>query len=178
MDALKKVDPNVFCKLYLKSESVCDVIVSNTVEIFYSYIMNARSKHLINMLDDIRTMLMKMIVTKRKAAMKWNGVLFSKVQALVDKERKVAAKCTVMPFSANVFQVSHYLDTLEVDLEMKCCTYRKWDLKGIPCCYVVAAIFYLHKDVESYVDQLHQGCLLFTYSGSISPITRESHWPP
>jgi SWIM zinc finger len=178
VDAFKKADPNVFCRAYLKRTSMCDVIVSNMVETFNNYIMSARSQHLINMLEEIRTMLMKRLVVKREAATKWTGVLCPKVQAIIDKEKDEAIKCGVHPSSSTVFQVSYYLDTVEVDLERRSCTCRKWDLRGIPCCHAIAAIFYVRKEVETFVDKCYsRDAYLVAYAGCIPPITGERHWP-
>ena len=88
MDAFKKADPNVFCRAYVKRDSMCDVIVSNMVETFNNYIMNARSKHLINMLEEIRSLMMKRLVTKKEQAAKWDGILCPKVQEMLDKEKE------------------------------------------------------------------------------------------
>ena len=48
----KKYDVNVFCKSKFKSDTKCDVIVSNMVKTFNNYVMRARSKHFIDMLGD------------------------------------------------------------------------------------------------------------------------------
>ena len=74
VDAFKKANPNVFSRAYVKKESMCDVIVSNMVETFNNYIINARSKHLINILEEIKTLMMKRLVTKKEQVAKWNGV--------------------------------------------------------------------------------------------------------
>ena len=136
-----------FCRTYVKRDSMCHVIVSNMVETFNNYIMNARSKHLINMLEEIRSLIMKRLVIKKEQAAKWDGILCSKVQEMLDKEKEKATKYSVMPASTTRFQVSCHFDILEVDIEKRECTCGKWKLKGIPCCHVVAALFYLHKEV-------------------------------
>ena len=97
---------------------------------------------------------------------------------MLDKEKEEATKCSVIPASATRFQVACYYNTLEADTEKKECTCGKWNLKGIPCCHSMAALFYLHKDVESYVDKSYTiESYLVAYSGSISPLAGESHWP-
>ena len=128
---------------------MCDVIVSNMVETFNNYIMNARLKHIINMLKEISSLMMKRHLTKKEQAAKRDGILCPKVQEMLDKEKEEAPKCSVMPASTTRFQVSSHFDTLEVDIEKRECTYGKWKLKGIPCCQAVATLFYLHKEVES-----------------------------
>ena len=63
-------------------------------------------------------------------------------------------------------------------LKKKEYTCGKWNLKGIPCCHAVVALFYLHKDIESYVDKGYTvKSYLVAYSGSISPLAGERYWP-
>ncbi|XP_057520711.1 uncharacterized protein LOC130800983 [Amaranthus tricolor] len=57
------------------------------VETFNNYIMRTRSKHLIDMLKEIRTILIKRLVTKREEANKWAGLLCPKIQKLLEKEK-------------------------------------------------------------------------------------------
>lgn len=161
VESFKKYDPQVFCRAYVKTNTKCEVILSNLVETFNNYIMQARSKHVIDMLEDIRTMLMKRLAVKKdEATTKWSGILCPKVQAILDKEKEEASNCTVMPSTTTLFQVSHLMDVLEVDINKKTCTCRKWNLRGIPCCHGVAAICYLHKDVESFVDECYSKRLI------------------
>ena len=57
-------------------------------ETFNNYIIRARSKHLIDMLEEIRTILMKRIVTKREEAQKCYGLICPKVLDLLEKEKE------------------------------------------------------------------------------------------
>ena len=125
-EAFNLANPRLFCRAFVKVDTKCDVILSNMAETFNNYIMHARSKHLIDMLDDIRTMLMKRIATKREeCASKWSGLLCPKVQVILDKEKEEASNCTVLPSTATVFQVAHHIDVLEVDIERRTCTCKK-----------------------------------------------------
>ena len=179
VDAFKKCGPQLFCRSFVKLEGKCDVILSNMAETFNNYIMNARSRHLIDMLEEIRSMLMKRRANKKEEALgKWTGLLCPKIQKMLDGEKEEAAKCTVIPSTSTRFQVSHYMDVLEVDIEKKTCTCRKWDLRGIPCCHGVASIYYLRKEVETYVDKCYtKDAYLRAYEGNINPCIGERHWP-
>ena len=177
-DEFRKADPNVFCRPYLKNLTKCDTIVSNMVETFNNYIMRARSKHLIDMLDDIRTMLIKRLVTKKEDAQKWVGSICPKILALLEKEKEEATKCTVMPATTSLFQVAYYFDTLEVDLDKRSYTCGKWDLKGIPCRHAIATILYKRFDVSAFVDRCYtKEAYLEAYSGSIPPLAGDRYWP-
>ncbi|XP_057531451.1 uncharacterized protein LOC130809698 [Amaranthus tricolor] len=70
------------------------------------------------------------------------------------------------------------MDVLEVDIENRTCTCRKWVLRGIPCCYGVASIFHLHKEVASYFDQCYtKEAYLRAYKGNINTCIGERDWP-
>ena len=66
VDAFKKCGPYLFCRSFVKLEGKCDVILTNMVETFNNYIMNARSHHLIYMLEEIRAMLMKRMANNKR----------------------------------------------------------------------------------------------------------------
>ena len=48
-------NPKVLCMEFMKTHTKADVIMSNLAKTFNGYIINARTKHLIYMLEDIRT---------------------------------------------------------------------------------------------------------------------------
>ncbi|XP_021750658.1 uncharacterized protein LOC110716347 [Chenopodium quinoa] len=174
----KSYNPNVFCRAFLKTDVKADAITSNMAETFNGYIINARAKHLLYMLEDIRAALMRRLVIKRQEMEKWKSVLCPRIQKKLESEKEEAANCEVIPSSQSVFQVSHILDTMSVDLEKRTCTCRKWDMCGIPCCHAVAAIFFCHKKAEDYVDECYKKEMyLKAYENSIPPIEGERHWP-
>lgn len=74
-ESFKKMDAHLFCKAFVKIESKYDVILSNMVEIINKYIMQERFKHLIDLLADIRALLIKRIDLKKEDALKtWKGL--------------------------------------------------------------------------------------------------------
>ena len=80
-------------------------------DIFNNYIMNARLNHLIDVLEEIRSMLMKRKANKKEETLiKWKALLCPKVQKLLDSEKQEATKCTVIPSTPTHFQVAHYMD--------------------------------------------------------------------
>ena len=67
--------------------------------------MQARSKHLIDMLEDIRTLFMKKIALEKEEALKkCKSLLCPRVQALIEKEiEKKSKKIAVMPSTSILF---------------------------------------------------------------------------
>ena len=51
VDALLSYNPSLFCSAFIKTITTNDVIVNNMAETFNAYIINARAKHIIYMLE-------------------------------------------------------------------------------------------------------------------------------
>ncbi|CAH9096762.1 unnamed protein product [Cuscuta europaea] len=136
--AFKAYNPKCFWRTYIRTTTKCDVIVSNMTETFNGYIINARAKHIIFMLQDIRGALMQTMVVKRQGMENNGSLLCPRIQARLEKSKDEAANCTFLPSSEVLFQVCHRLGTLTVNFEAKSCTCRKWDPSRVSCCHVVA----------------------------------------
>ena len=96
-------NPKVLCRAFLKTNIKVVVIVNNLVETFNGYIINARTKHLIYMLEDIRTSLMQRLVMKRQGMEKTTSVLCPRIKAKLEKEKEEAANCFPMPSNTLIF---------------------------------------------------------------------------
>ncbi|XP_074297031.1 uncharacterized protein LOC141627704 [Silene latifolia] len=167
LDAIREVDhkaaetfiacrPHLFCRAFIQTHTKNDVIVNNMAETFNSYIIEARSKHIIYMLEKIRTALMQRLLEKKQEMESGTHVVCPNVQALLEVEKDKAAECRVAVSTPTVFQVAHGIDVLTVDLEARSCTCRKWDLTGISCFHAVAAIFDISALAEDYVHEMYK----------------------
>ena len=96
-------NPKVLCTAFLKTDTNVDVIVNNLDETFNGYIINARTKHLIYMLEDIITILMQRLVMKRQEMEKTTPVLCPRIQTKLDIKRR---GCQLLP---NAFQQLYFL---------------------------------------------------------------------
>ncbi|CAH9146031.1 unnamed protein product [Cuscuta epithymum] len=176
--AFKGYNPSCFCRAFMKTSFKCDAITNNMAETFNGYIINARTKHLIYMLEDIRAALMQRLVIKRQEMENAGSSICPRIEAKLEMEKAKAAYCDVLPSTLVTFQVNMNLDSLNVDLAARTCTCRRWDMSGIPCCHAIACIFFLHHEPEDYVESCYKReVYLRAYAGSIPPIEGERHWP-
>ncbi|KAL2929049.1 Polycystic kidney disease protein 1-like 3 [Bienertia sinuspersici] len=112
----------------------------------------------------------------RQEMEKSTALICPRVQAKLEKEKEEATKCTVLPSTSKVFETNHFLDSLTVDLDLKSCTCRKWDMCGFPCCHAIAAIFFCHMQPEDFGDEcFRRDVFLRAYAGSIPACERERH---
>ncbi|XP_021747734.1 uncharacterized protein LOC110713593 [Chenopodium quinoa] len=149
--AFQKYNPHLFCRAFLSTDVNTDAITRNIAETFNGFIINARTKHLLFMLEEIRSQLMQRMVKKRQDMEKTTTYLCPRIQSKLDKEKNKAAYCEVLPSSDTLSNVSYNLDQVVVNLEAKTCTCRKWDMLGIPCCHAVACVFFANKEAEQFV---------------------------
>ncbi|KAL2892664.1 Gag-Pol polyprotein [Bienertia sinuspersici] len=118
-NAFKAYNPEVFCRSHMQVNVKADVVTNNMAETFNGYIIHARTKHLIYMLEDIRTSLMQRLVVKRREVEKWKSNISPRILVKLEKEKTEAAMCEVLPSTETLFQVNYFLDSLNVDLEAR-----------------------------------------------------------
>ncbi|XP_074284446.1 uncharacterized protein LOC141609169 [Silene latifolia] len=130
------------------------------------------------MLEDIRTMLMKRLMTKKKEMEEEGSPICPNIQKKLEKEKEKAALCEALPSSPTMYQVKDGIDEVKVNLVEKTCTCRKWDVTGVPCYHAVAAIFDQHLVAEDFVHEMYRkDTYLRAYNYSIGPCPGERHWP-
>jgi hypothetical protein len=97
----------------------------------------------------------------------------TKLEKLKMKSRSFSA----MPSGRFKYEVDNSYERNVVDLTKKECSYRIWDLTGIPCKHGVAAIY---KNLEHPEDYLHDCNLketyLDVYSEIIHPMPGQDEW--
>lgn len=150
--AFTSYNPHKFCRAFFDTRMKTNAITNNMAETFNGYIINARTKHILYMLEDIRAAVMQRIVMKRREIAKSSCVLCPRIQAMLEEEKAKAAVCEVVPSTETLFNVNYYLDQLVVDLETRVCTCRRWQLTGIPCRHAIACIYFQNKEAEHFVD--------------------------
>ncbi|KAL2922890.1 BTB/POZ domain-containing protein NPY1 [Bienertia sinuspersici] len=134
--AFLSYNPKCFYRAYFTSNVKSDVITNNMAETFNGYIINARTKHIISMMEEVRALLIQRVVTKRQDMKRSKHVICPRVQATLEKNKEIAAYCY-----------------LAVDVQARSCTCRRWNLTGVSCAHGVACIFFCHQNAEDYVDE-------------------------
>ncbi|MBA0678699.1 hypothetical protein Goari_020024, partial [Gossypium aridum] len=90
--ALLDANETWFCKAYFNYNAKCDSTDNKLAEAFNASIVQARSKPIISMLNDIRLAFMERIVSKRKTILGWKGLCGLLIRAKLDKSIKESTK--------------------------------------------------------------------------------------
>lgn len=100
----KEHNPTLFCRAFLKTSIKCDVITSNLAKTFNNYVMSARVKHLIDMMEDIRGALMNRLYVKRQQMEKLILTICPRIAIKLEKEKSEAANYHTIPSSKDVLK--------------------------------------------------------------------------
>ena len=145
-------------------------MTSNAAESFNNWIKEARNLPITQMVDTIRTQLMRQMSARRDQANKWNELICPTFETRLMDSFNNSRSWQVSKANENVFEV-HSIPSVTVDVARRTCPCFKWQINGFSCDHVVIAIqksrYNLNDCVEHYFHvQTYRGA----YSGAIFPI--------
>ncbi|KAK9079880.1 hypothetical protein SSX86_001553 [Deinandra increscens subsp. villosa] len=139
---------------------------------------NPRSKHILHMLEDIRLAIMTRLRDKRTEMAAKQGDVCPRIMLKLEKEKNKSYKCEISISTEELYQVTYGRDDVEVDIQQRTCSCRKWDLTGIPCLHACAVFGFLKRPPENYVDQVYsRETYLKSYHYHIPPLPSQKFWP-
>ncbi|KAI5076993.1 hypothetical protein GOP47_0009058 [Adiantum capillus-veneris] len=156
---------------------------SNIAESLNAWLLEARDKPIISMLDIIRRQLTAWFYARGMEGKKACESLGDRAQfalvANVEKNlREVgnsARQYRILPSSDMVFEILTSTKTCVVDVCTRSCSCNKWQTFEIPCANASAAILLKRECVQWYVHKAYAlQAYCNTYSGVISPIVDAS----
>lgn len=173
-------NPSRFCKAFLTPVQCSDAILNNVCECFNSYILEARSKHVVDMLEEMRTTLMERLYRK-SVEMEIAGsssTVCPKVRKKIEAMIYESRNCTTIHAIGGKFEVSHFEDRFVVTPSTRQCGCRKWDLTGIPCLHACAVIHFLKQNVDDYVHEYFSlSKYKVAYGYGLPALNGEKLWP-
>ncbi|KAL7265392.1 hypothetical protein ACSBR1_003208 [Camellia fascicularis] len=143
---------------------------SNVAESFNSWMRETRHLPITNLVDIIRLQIMIMRPDRRLLSSKWNKVLCPRMDIVLEKVFMDGRTWNVSLLSDNVFEV-HCFPSVIVDLGLRTCSCRKWEINGYPCQDAVATIFRSGRNLNSFVELFfHSDMYREAYLFSIDPV--------
>ncbi|KAL4282369.1 hypothetical protein GQ457_03G013340 [Hibiscus cannabinus] len=140
-----------WAKAYFSARSTCDVVDNSMAKAFNAWILDARCKPIISLLEDIRIMVMSRLHVKRTWASKWRTNISPKALEILEHNVEQSTHCRLVWNGDGGFEVQHGKDQHIVDMKQLKCTCRAWELSGIPCCHAICAMYQENKRSEDYV---------------------------
>jgi hypothetical protein len=113
---LEKIDPHAWARAFFDTTPKCDLIMNNLCECFNSYIIQARDKPIITMLEMIRKKLMRRYQKKRQGIREYVGEWCPKILAKLEQCGKDAVECSSTYAGDGIYEVLCSYDTFVVSL--------------------------------------------------------------
>ncbi|WCJ30900.1 hypothetical protein M5689_012421 [Euphorbia peplus] len=167
-----------WCRTYFKTYSKCDVVDNNMSETFNGWILAARHKTIITMLEEIRVQVMKRIQQLRDFANSWEEDISPMAMKVLRDNTNIAMTCCNIEWNGDSgFQVVEGEYGHVVDLRKETCSCRAWELKGIPCAHAICAMHHRKIDPLQHVAHwYHKQTHIQAFSNFIQPVTNMKMW--
>ncbi|XP_010260239.1 PREDICTED: uncharacterized protein LOC104599412 isoform X2 [Nelumbo nucifera] len=155
-----------------------DDITNNWTESFNSWIGEARTMAVVEMLKDIRKRWMYQIFERYEIAEAHEAELMPNVQSIIDRRRREARSIRVFQSGQYEYQTSG-ADLVEnvIKMDAKTCTCRVWDICGIPYAHALAVLTYKKGRVEELCDKaFHKATNVRVYSHFVHALPGQKYW--
>jgi hypothetical protein len=119
------------------------------------------------------------IQENREKADKWQGTICPNIFKKLKINIVRSSKCYVLWNGEDGFEVQEKEDRrYTVHLEQKTCTYRYWQLSGLPCCHAISAIYKATRQLDEFIAP----CFSITeyrktYQHCLQPVQGPDNWP-
>ncbi|GKE54855.1 hypothetical protein Tco_1490011, partial [Tanacetum coccineum] len=172
MDKIKSANPNIHkyfmdknpktcSRALFEVDRGCEAIKNDFNECFNNVIVNVRHKPLLTMLEAIRVIVLERKNKMREISRRWNpGVL--------------ACNTCWWEF----FEVRSESEGFTVDEGKRTCSYRMWQLSGLPFVHATKVIFLINRVPESYVPAWFETDMYFVaHHNYVKPVLVMNFWP-
>ncbi|PNX76999.1 hypothetical protein L195_g032959, partial [Trifolium pratense] len=175
-------DPKLWCKHAFSFYAKCDVVMNRICEAFDATMLVATDKPIVTMCEWVRKYIMNRIASIKYELRlgSWNNRIMPMPMKRLNREIALSAgwlpiwsdddKCEVEKIGGG--------NSFVVDLANRTCSCNFWELVGIPCRHVVAAMTRRSQTPQDYVDYYYsRDAYEKCYSFSVTPINGEEMWP-
>jgi len=166
-DYLDKVDPSGWSRAWFNESPKYDLLVNNISECFNSYILKARDKPILTMLEMIRKKLMRRYQLKRDGISKLKGKLCPRIVKKLEAVGEAALDCLSCYFGDGMFEVEEGRRQYVVDIQNRKCGCRRWQMTGILCAHAHSATTFHGHHLEDYANPCYT---IETYKKAYAPL--------
>ena len=166
-----------FFRVYISEWPKCEMIDNNICECFNNYILHSNGKPIIDILEDIKIVVMQRIVEKRELFSDTIDELCPRIRKVLQDNKFNSRACTPTHAGEHRFEVTEFGNRFVVDLRATSCSGRYWNISSIPCSHAIACIHWIKDDHAIFVtDSLKKDAYQLAYTYGISPMNGKNLW--
>ena len=154
-----------------------EYVSNNLAEVFNNWIKDVKQLALVELLDNLREMIMILFEKRRVVAEALLGYILPSVIKELNLKSKGLHYLEARA-SPNIAEISGNGWRHTVNLEKKECSCRRWQICGKPCTHALWFIFSKKAKLEDYVAECFSVARFqAAYAGVLMPIRGRSQWP-
>lgn len=139
-DAITERNPRNCSRAFCQPTTQCIDVHNNISESFNNAIDPARYMPLIEMLETLRRRTMARIDIRKTKAENHTNRFTPKAIEFLEEEAKKIKLCRFFSSRDGKFDVLEGGVSHSVNLSLRTCVCRRWDMSGIPCCHALRVI--------------------------------------
>ncbi|WCJ18627.1 hypothetical protein M5689_000963 [Euphorbia peplus] len=175
---LTRYNKERWMRTYFPTTTKYDFVHNNIAETFNGWILDARHKMIITMLEEIRVKVVDMRRAMVEFAAKWITDISPMALSIFQGFSNRAMSCEIVWNGDDGFEVTECQYRYVVDLKLLTCSCRVWVLKGIPCAHAIATMHKVKMDPMQHVSHWYnKQTFLSCYSTCIQPVWNMHMWP-
>ncbi|XP_078176238.1 uncharacterized protein LOC144569652 [Carex rostrata] len=183
IEFIGKNHKHLWCRSRFSELTKCNYVNNNISESFNSWIKEYKGLHIIDLVDQIRQLIMVTFAKRRPIGNKFQGVIVPNVIQQLNAKSRNISKVKISRGGNNCAEVSG-MDSKgrprrhAVELDRQECTCREWQLTSKPCMHTIAFICTLRGAcIEDYVHEYFSiAKFRVAYEGVIRPMIDKSQW--
>jgi len=180
LEWLDENHPYVWSRSKFFEDCKVDYINNNISESFNSWVSKTKDFQIVEMHDKIRQMIVEKFLVRSKIGRNMSGVIIPAITNALNAKTKTIKDHDVLICGAGTAEVTVNKFRHAVNLELKTCSCRVWQVTGKPCSHALAFIAKLSREVQ--MDEfVHEyfSVVRFrkTYAGTFTPMTSKDQWP-
>ncbi|XP_070005952.1 uncharacterized protein [Nicotiana sylvestris] len=165
-----------WCKASLDTVCKNQSVDNNFTELFNSWILEVGQKPIIKMLEDIRLKVMYIMTKHEAEASTWSNEYGPNSLELYNEFMEIAQVCKVHSNGEGGYEDSEGSDKNCINLSIKKCTYKEWDLTGIPCPHAIRALHNKGDPLTEMHRRYSKEAFLLSYRHKLQPVRGEHFW--
>ncbi|KAF7813332.1 uncharacterized protein G2W53_034308 [Senna tora] len=178
---LNRLDPKVWSHHAFRILPKNWSLTSNMCEQFNAKITKYRAKPVLTMAEEIRCKVMRKITKEKEKMMRYHGPIVPKVQNKLEKMKRESRFWTPVwagDREGARYEVQCLPHKYDINLSTRSCSCNEWDLTGVPCVHVIAALGYNNLKPEDFVHPYYsKETFLRVYDSFIKPANGAAMWP-
>ncbi|OAY73477.1 hypothetical protein ACMD2_26327 [Ananas comosus] len=154
------------------------MLTSNCAETINSVIRHLKGLPITYLVEETRKKTACYFYQRKNNGKNITSVVTPYAEKILGSSRETSRFYTLNPSNDVLFQVITADRTDVVDLSKKTCSYKRWDIDGIPCNHAMATISFRLKDPYDFVeDWFMTSTYRATYNDCVPPTRGKEQWP-